>query len=493
MANTLSRRDKKEMKERLSELSLELKEAVMSLTPVAVEYATSSNAYNEVKRALDKKDDERNKSRLLAVSIDLNNAKQRYDQSGAYIKEILDKYSALYTKLLGLVGNGEAKKLTAAKERLMKDYDILREQCKDAYMAVIKPDFTDEQDSEDALTPEELQALSAQQKPDEQKPDEQKPGEQKPEAQTPVEQKPGEQKPEAQTPVEQKPVDSPPRKFDTEAGITRVNVAPVTLDIAPIVERAVNAAIARLNMGMEKKIDEYVANLQLPAPTVLPVAAPAKPAEEQAQPSPLLSNANLALVSQLSEEENSIHQQLKSLCSSVGELIEQLTELTTVYYNLSQKQKELADLQRTTNDMQRTTMREQQGIQVNQRVIAQDQASLTEEQAVISEKQKANLEKQKFLIAEQENIVSSQQSLTETQSALQEAVKAVAQTQKEILQAQSSIIQANNKNLENGKAIVEKQNEVAELQKQSLAKQRQLLKDQKSFGERLDKKYKADS
>ena len=522
MAIKLSRREKKDMKAALGELVSELWEAMDSLAPITVEYARSSNAYNDMKRSFENNEDDRSRSRLLAASIDLKTATDSYNRAGAYVKDILARYDDIYTKLLGFVGNGEARRLTSDKERMMREYDQRREDLTDSYTAIIKPEYVDEaeqtpaEQKPDEQTPAEQkpdEQTPAEQKPDqqtpaEQKPDEQTPAEQKPDAQTPAEQKPdaqtpAEQKPDAQTPAEQKPDQQTPaeqkpdqqtpaeqkpdaqtpaeqnnRRFDTESSITRVNVAPVTLDIAPIVERAINATIARLNLGMEKKIDEYVASLSLPAS-----GAALRPAE-----SAPISQSSAALADQLAEEERNIHDRLKELCTSVGQLIDQLTELTTVYYNLSSKQKELADLQRSTNDMQRATLREQQGIQVNQRVIAQDQASLNEQQAIVMDKQKSNIEQQKLILEEQDGITASQKAMADSQTALQEAVKGVAETQRQIQQAQSAIIQASNKSLESNKAIADKQAEVAELQKQSMTRQRQLLKDQKVIRDRLEKK-----
>ena len=457
MAIKLSRREKKDMKAALGELVSELWEAMDSLAPITVEYARSSNAYNDMKRSFENNEDDRSRSRLLAASIDLKTATDSYNRAGAYVKDILARYDDIYTKLLGFVGNGEARRLTSDKERMMREYDQRREDLTDSYTAIIKPEYVDEA---------------------EQKPDEQTPAEQKPDEQTPAEQKPDEQPPAEQKPNEQTPAEQNNRRFDTESSITRVNVAPVTLDIAPIVERAINATIARLNLGMEKKIDEYVASLSLPAS-----GAALRPAE-----SAPISQSSAALADQLAEEERNIHDRLKELCTSVGQLIDQLTELTTVYYNLSSKQKELADLQRSTNDMQRATLREQQGIQVNQRVIAQDQASLNEQQAIVMDKQRANVEQQKLILEEQDGITASQKAMADSQTALQEAVKGVAETQRQIQQAQSAIIQASNKSLESNKAIADKQAEVAELQKQSMTRQRQLLKDQKVIRDRLEKK-----
>ncbi len=157
-----------------------------------------------------------------------------------------------------------------------------------------------------------------------------------------------------------------------------VNVSPVTVDVNPIVEKAVAEAMERFKSAFSMRAEEYVKLM-------------AK------------SNASIAeMQEKILEDEKYIIDKLAAIMGTVKESIDRLTDLGASSMQLSNSQKDAVELQRKVNDMQRALTRELQGVQVNQRLINQDQARIAEEQVVILEQEKATFEAQTAVLRARE-------------------------------------------------------------------------------------------
>lgn len=255
-----------------------------------------------------------------------------------------------------------------------------------------------------------------------------------------------------------------------------VRVEPVSVDISDKVEKAVDFAMKKLSSTLEKRIESYIANLNIPAPTI--------PAPIYQAPSGGVSSQSGELAGKVAEEEGVIIEKLSALLMGLRNITEEYVKLNAAYHEMANKQKDISELQKQTNDMQRLTAREAQGVQVNQKVINTDQVAVAQEQALIYETQKTMTEKQKLLSESQTNMQESQQAVVDTQAALEEAMKVVMDTQRDIITKQQAIISGNNKNIEAQKEIIELQTETSNMQKEVGAVQRQILREQKSIGEK---------
>ena len=260
---------------------------------------------------------------------------------------------------------------------------------------------------------------------------------------------------------------------NAKATVASVNVAPVTIDVTPIVERAIAATVDKLRLGMDKRIADYVSGVQLPELKSVSVSA-----------APMVSGAAQELEEHILGEEKHVLEKLSAMCESLKTLLAGISSLSEAYMAISEKQRELAEAQKQTNDMQRHTMREQQGIQVNQRVVNKEQIELTAEQTLIIDEQRAALNKQNSIADAQRAVADGQAAIVETQNALEEAMKSVMQSQKEIIETEKLIIQGNTKNTDAQRALMEKQDEISRVQKETAAAQKLLLKDQRAIYDR---------
>lgn len=274
-------------------------------------------------------------------------------------------------------------------------------------------------------------------------------------------------------------------------------VAPVTIDVSNIVDKAVSATMQKFTSVLEKKIEEYVASIKLPDPVVVPtvVEAPVMPVNSN---EPIVVSKTrgaeeiAALEEHILEDEQFVIDKLTAMLEKVQELAQSMATASEKYHEIAAKQSATNDLQKQTNDMQRHTYREQQGIQVSQRVVGQDQAAVASDQIILAEEQKAMVERQAAVNESQLAVVDTQAVVIETQAALDEAMKSVMQAQKEIIRTQQSIINGNNKNVNANAELVAKQTEVLALQKDAIASQKQVLREQKALT-RDDSRKKKDS
>ena len=270
------------------------------------------------------------------------------------------------------------------------------------------------------------------------------------------------------------------RVINSTASVASVNVAPVTIDVTPIVERAIAATIQKLSVGMERKIAEYISGLNIPkAPATAAVVNCGNVNDAVKN-----AGANVELGKQVLEEEKYIFDKLTAMCEQLKGLLGGIADMSAAYMEIAAKQKEISELQKQTNDMQRHTMREQQGVQVNQRLVNKDQVELVAEQTLLVENQKAAIEKQQVVTEAQNSLAETQKAVIETQGALEAAMKTVMQSQKDIIVTQQTIIAGNAKNSEAQKALIARQEEITLAQKEAATAQKQALKEQKAILER---------
>ncbi len=175
--------------------------------------------------------------------------------------------------------------------------------------------------------------------------------------------------------TEEEPVATEPETTPDEptapkaASVTSVNIAPITLDVSKIVERAISAAMEKLRIGMEKKIEEYIATLVIPTP---PTA-----------PTPDNSGATLGAgadaLNTVAEYEEQIAKKIADICTTLKGIVDGLVGISATASELGEKQQQLAALQKQINEMQRQAVRDQQGVSVNQRLISEELSSVVRE------------------------------------------------------------------------------------------------------------------
>ena len=424
-------------------------------------------AYNSAKAAVDKKANPKTTAKLESAKDSLTAAYNTYstDLSALLATEsvVLEKYTTLIDAADALGARDKAK-AEAERDAFVDAFDPRLAKLKAGVKGDI-PEFLTEAPAPAAEHVEEKPEETVEEKPEE-------------------------------------PVAEPVRPT-ASATVTSVNVAPVTIDISSYVERAISATMDRLAAGMEKKIDAYLASLEIPAPVIpAPVVTPAEtvaPAPAATAPAATAdavdparaeafittAKANNELINHLCEEQTHIYEKLRTTITDVQNLIEGMTDLSAAYLILADRERETIEVQKQVNDMQRHIAREQQGVQVNQKLISEEQIAISAEQAVILDRQKGIAEKQASLAESQKAMEETQKALLETHMALEEAMRAVMLAQKEIIATQQAIINGNAKNQDATKTLIEKQAEITAMQKDALAAHKQLLREQKAHNEKV--------
>lgn len=255
-----------------------------------------------------------------------------------------------------------------------------------------------------------------------------------------------------------------------KAAVTSVNVAPINIDVTPIVERAISAAIDQLSTTLEAKIADYVAKLSLPTPTV--AAAPTAPAQSQGGVSPLGELERAIL-----EDERAVYEQLKSMYEALGGIVDGVVEAAATYKTLTAKLREVADMQKQVNELQRVTMRDQQGIQANQKVINNDQLELNASQRLLAEQQTKVSESVRSLGEAQNAALALETDMLEKQAGINSAIEAIVAKQNSITATAQKITVTQD-------GIATKQSAIVEAQKETQEAQRKLQKEQKSISQR---------
>ena len=256
-------------------------------------------------------------------------------------------------------------------------------------------------------------------------------------------------------------------------------VAPVSIDVSAIVEKAIAATMDKFSATLDKRIESFMENYQINIPA---------PAENGANPAVVSrtygADEIAALEGSILEDEQFLIDKLTAMMENLKTLTAQVAELSAAYAEIVSKSADMGELQKQTNDMQRRTLREQQGIQVSQRVIAQDQITVAQEQTALAEQQKSIQENQQALTDAQQAMGEAQKMVIDNQITLEESVKEVMQSQKDIITAQQTVIAGNNKNAELQAEITSRQAETLQVQKEALAAQKQVLREQKATAEK---------
>ena len=264
------------------------------------------------------------------------------------------------------------------------------------------------------------------------------------------------------------PVPMPmPNYYMPQGEAAQPNIAPVSIDVSPMLEKALEATLDKFVAAFDKKIEDALADRSFSFP------AGGHGASVGAGE---IGN----LESLIFDDEAALIEKLTSMIDNLKTLSAAMNELGTICADIAVKQATANEMQKQTNDMQRQTLREQKGVQVGQRVVNQDQTAISGEQAALQDQQKAMLENQKALVEGQQAMGETQRLVAENQAAIDEALKAAVAAQKEIISAQQAINAGNAKTLDVQNDVAEKQSATLALQKEALAAQRQLLRDQKA-------------
>ncbi len=249
-------------------------------------------------------------------------------------------------------------------------------------------------------------------------------------------------------------------------GYEAPKVAPVSIDVSAIVEKAIAATMNKFSEALDKRIATYMENYELNLP---------------AQSGKTYGAGEIAAVeATILEDEQFLLDKLTAMMESIKALTAQVAELSAAYAEIASKSADANELQKQTNDMQRRTLREQQGIQVSQRVISQDQISVAQNQTALAEQQKVVQERQQAITEAQAAMEETQRVVAENQATLEESMKTVMQSQKDIIAAQQALMAGNTKNAEAQAEMAARQAETLALQKEALTSQKQVLRDQKS-------------
>ncbi|MBQ7362941.1 MAG: hypothetical protein IJW48_00660 [Clostridia bacterium] len=265
----------------------------------------------------------------------------------------------------------------------------------------------------------------------------------------------------------------PIRPSAVSSTVTSVTVAPVTIDVTPIVERAIDSFIERLDVGLSRRIDEYTKGLSLPDVTekVIVEAVPVT------RPGALERGAVAELSSELLSEEEHIISKLQGMCTSISSMLEELTALSSTYHDISLKCRELAELQRTVNDMQRHTAREQKGVQVNQKLVADEQAEIIAAETLVVESQRE--------LAEHQSAVATLQREAEALGAENvTAMESIIARERELSAKRAELAASGDKLADATEQAILRQEELHREQKETLSRTKKLLREQKQLAEK---------
>ena len=246
-------------------------------------------------------------------------------------------------------------------------------------------------------------------------------------------------------------------------------IAPVSIDVSPMIEKALEATMAKFAAAFDKKLEDFMAEHEVNLPVGQAASGATYGAGEIA-----------ALEGLILDDEQALIDKLTAMIENLKVLANGMAELSAVCAELFDRQNNVNEMQKQTNDMQRQTLRDQKGIQVGQRVITQDQISVAQDQVALQEQQKAVADNQKALADAQQAMEETQRLVAENQATIEEAMKNAMQVQKDMIVAQQNIIAGNAKNVDAQNDLVEKQAATLALQKEALVAQRQMLRDQKT-------------
>lgn len=269
------------------------------------------------------------------------------------------------------------------------------------------------------------------------------------------------------------PYSYPPQQPAPEAKEQTPSIAPVSIDVSPMLEKALDATMQKFVNAFDKRIEKFVAEH--------PVNIPATSAPAGVS---YASGEIATLEGAVLEDEQALIEKLTTAMEALKALTETVDALSARVAEIAAKQASANDMMKQTNDAQRQTLRDQKGIQVGQRIINQDQAAVIAEQTALQDQQKGLLESQQALVEGQQAMAEAQKLVAENQAAIDEGIKASLAAQKEVLSAQQAINAGNAKTLDAQNDVAEKQSATLALQKEALSAQRQMLRDQKNMVEK---------
>lgn len=200
-----------------------------------------------------------------------------------------------------------------------------------------------------------------------------------------------------------------------------VSVAPASIDITPIVEDAVKAAMEKFKAAFAKSAGEFMEG-ESATPSAPGVSAD-------------VCSAALVMENEIAEGEREIVEKLRELIENIKAISNEMIELGAAYIELSNLQRDAVDSHKQVNDMQRSLSRELQGVKTHQKLINQEQAEVSRAQAALIEEQKANAENQKILVSSAEELRELQRELAERQEEISVLQKAAMAENKQMLRS----------------------------------------------------------
>ena len=176
-----------------------------------------------------------------------------------------------------------------------------------------------------------------------------------------------------------------------------VEISPVSINIGPTVERAVERAITELSDALDKRISETLSTVELPAGNTADAAAVLDAAER-------VSTAAKALSEVLAD--------LDTVIADVGAMVEKCRNIV---------------------EMQRGATREMQGIEVKQKLVNQEQTALIEAQEIVLQHQRIISEKHASISEAQSLSADAVAKIIESQTAIDSSLKDSIKAQKSLL------------------------------------------------------------
>ncbi len=469
------------LRESLNEDKKRVSDELTYFKSVAKDVKKAKRRVESAQAAYDKRESTKNASKLDDANDELTAALNSFAESEAQIKQLLETVREGYAEIAAIYKGRKSGKVMDAYDKysesvLSRIIDTQAELETDNYFT------SDEEEAETPMAIPEIPVANVAPNPA-QAPQQAAP------APAPAYAAPAYQYPQYIPVPMPMPYSYPPQQPAPEAKEQTPNIAPVSIDVSPMLEKALEATMQKFVAAFDKRIEKFV--------NEHPVNIPATTAPQGVS---YASGEIANLEGTIVEDEQALLDKLAAVMESLKALSDTVEALGARCAEIAAKQNAANDMMKQTNDMQRQTSREQKGIQVTQRVINQDQATVVAEQNALADQQKGLLESQQALVEGQQAMVEAQRTLAENQASIDEALKGAIAAQKEVLAAQQAINAGNAKTLDTQNDVAEKQSATLALQKEALAAQRQMLRDQKNMvekqkalgGDAPKKKAKAD-
>ena len=449
------------LRETLNEDKKRVSDELTYLKSVAKDVKKAQRRVESAQAAYDKRESAKNASRLDDANDELTSALNSLGESEAQINQLLETVKSDYSEIASIYHGRKSGRVMDAFENynntvLNRIIDIKADTETDSYS------MSDEEEEVTTMAIPEIPVANSTPVP-----------QAAPQQVAPAYAAPAYQYPQYIPVPMPMPYSYPPQQPAPEAKEQTPNIAPVSIDVSPMLEKALEATMQKFVAAFDKRIERFV--------NEHPVNIPATSAPASVS---YASGEIATLEGAIVEDEQAIIDKLTTVMETLKALSETVEALSARCAELAEKQNAVNDMMKQTNDMQRQTSREQKGIQVTQRVINQDQAVVIQEQTALADAQKGLLESQQALVEGQQAMVEAQKLVAENQAAIDEALKVAIAAQKEVLAVQKEINAGNAKNLDTQNDVAEKQNATLALQKEALAAQRQMLRDQKNMVEK---------